>query len=42
MRLVMLGGPGSGKATQSQRLSQHFNVPINPSTSTMKVTFCLD
>ncbi|MDJ0660176.1 MAG: nucleoside monophosphate kinase [Crocosphaera sp.] len=28
MRLVMLGGPGSGKATQSQRLSQHFNVPI--------------
>lgn len=28
MRLVMLGGPGSGKATQSQRLSQHFNLPI--------------
>ena len=27
MRLVMLGGPGSGKGTQSQKLSAHFGIP---------------
>lgn len=27
MRLVVLGGPGSGKGTQSQKLSQHFKAP---------------
>ncbi|MGQ0618406.1 MAG: adenylate kinase [Panacagrimonas sp.] len=27
MRLVMLGGPGSGKGTQGDRLSAHFGVP---------------
>src|SRR5258708_16735934 len=25
--LVLLGGPGSGKGTQAERLSVHFNVP---------------
>lgn len=27
MRLTMLGGPGSGKGTQGERLAQHFQVP---------------
>lgn len=27
MRLIILGGPGSGKGTQAQRLSQQFAVP---------------
>lgn len=27
MRLTMLGGPGSGKGTQGERLAQHFEVP---------------
>ena len=27
MRLVILGGPGSGKGTQSQKLSEHFSIP---------------
>ena len=28
MRFVMLGGPGSGKGTQSKQLNQHFKIPI--------------
>ncbi|MEO1377772.1 MAG: nucleoside monophosphate kinase [Cyanobacteria bacterium J06635_10] len=28
MRLVVLGGSGSGKSTQAQKLSIHFNTPI--------------
>ena len=28
LRLIMLGGPGSGKGTQAQNLSQQFNLPI--------------
>lgn len=27
MRLIILGGPGSGKGTQSKKLSQHFGIP---------------
>ena len=27
MRLMLLGGPGSGKGTQGQRLAEHFGVP---------------
>lgn len=27
MQIVMLGGPGSGKGTQSKRLSEHFGIP---------------
>lgn len=27
MRLIILGGPGSGKGTQSQKLSEHFGIP---------------
>lgn len=27
MQLVILGGPGSGKGTQSNKLSQHFGIP---------------
>ncbi|MGQ0622993.1 MAG: adenylate kinase [Panacagrimonas sp.] len=27
MKLVMLGGPGSGKGTQGDRLSDHFGIP---------------
>ena len=27
MRLVLLGAPGSGKGTQSQRLVEHFGIP---------------
>jgi adenylate kinase len=27
MRLTMLGGPGSGKGTQGERLAEHFGVP---------------
>ncbi|QUS60261.1 nucleoside monophosphate kinase [Synechocystis sp. PCC 7338] len=28
MRLVLLGGPGSGKSTQSNNLSQQLNLPV--------------
>jgi len=28
VRLVILGGTGSGKSTQAQRLSEHFQIPI--------------
>lgn len=28
MRYVVLGGSGSGKSTQSQKLSRHFDIPI--------------
>ncbi|TAE57000.1 MAG: nucleoside monophosphate kinase [Nostocales cyanobacterium] len=28
MRLVILGGSGSGKSTQAQRLCKHFNIPL--------------
>ncbi|MGD1853499.1 MAG: adenylate kinase [Leptolyngbyaceae cyanobacterium] len=27
MRLVILGGPGSGKGTQAKKLSEHFGIP---------------
>ncbi len=27
MRLIVLGGPGSGKGTQSKKLSDHFGIP---------------
>ena len=27
MRLIILGGPGSGKGTQSKKLSAHFGIP---------------
>ncbi|MBE9068407.1 adenylate kinase [Leptolyngbya cf. ectocarpi LEGE 11479] len=27
MQLVILGGPGSGKGTQSKKLSEHFGIP---------------
>lgn len=27
MRLIVLGGPGSGKGTQSKKLSEHFGIP---------------
>ena len=27
MRLIILGGPGSGKGTQAQKLSNHFGIP---------------
>lgn len=27
MRLIIFGGPGSGKGTQSQKLSEHFSIP---------------
>lgn len=27
MRLIILGGPGSGKGTQSKKLSEHFGIP---------------
>ncbi len=27
MRLIILGGPGSGKGTQSKKLSDHFGIP---------------
>ncbi|MBV6622979.1 MAG: nucleoside monophosphate kinase [Rivularia sp. (in: Bacteria)] len=28
MRFIILGGSGSGKSTQAQNLSKHFNIPI--------------
>ena len=28
MRLIVLGGSGSGKSTQAQKLSSHFHIPI--------------
>ncbi|MFM7363540.1 MAG: adenylate kinase family protein [Cuspidothrix sp.] len=36
MRLVILGGSGSGKSTQAQRLSRVFNVPLVSTGETLR------
>ncbi len=36
MRLAILGGPGAGKSTQSQRLSKHFNLPVISTGDTLR------
>lgn len=36
MRLVILGGSGSGKSTQGQRLSKVFNVPLISTGETLR------
>ncbi|MFO5526551.1 MAG: adenylate kinase family protein, partial [Cuspidothrix sp.] len=36
MRLVILGGSGSGKSTQAQRLSKVFNVPLISTGETLR------
>ncbi|WP_348918552.1 adenylate kinase [Adonisia turfae] len=42
MRLLILGGPGSGKGTQSQKLSEHFGIPWISTGDTLRAEIAAD
>lgn len=42
MQLVILGGPGSGKSTQSKKLSHHFDLPWISTGDTLRAEIAAD